>query len=159
MQHRADDVQCRHYTTVLNNGAVDIKPEAVCEYMAGRWYDHETQICAGKELEVSIAIASKPPYADLCIVTYNCAPAVQNGEWTEAGCGDSGGPLFVREELTNEYVEVGVVSWGYGDAPVRVLGQYWLPFLSLHIAATTCCAVNHRSVLFCSECLHEGELL
>jgi len=70
---------------------VDIETAEVCGDMAGRWYDHETQVCAGKRLE--------------------------GGEWTEAGCGDSGGPLFVRSEPDGEFVEVGIVSWGYGDAP------------------------------------------
>eukprot|EP01052_Picozoa_sp_SAG31_P008838 SAG31_NODE_453_length_15464_cov_37.074064_2_plen_143_part_00 len=85
------DVQCRVYTTVMNEGDVDIETAEVCEDMAGRWYDHETQVCAGKQLG--------------------------GGEWTEAGCGDSGGPLFVRSEQDGEFVEVGIVSWGYGDAP------------------------------------------
>ncbi len=86
------DVQCREYTTVMQQGAVDIKSAAICnEYIGQRWYDHETQLCAGRELP--------------------------NGEWTEAGCGDSGGPVMVRDENTGEWVEVGVVAWGYGDAP------------------------------------------
>ena len=76
----------------MQQGAIDIKSEEVCNELIGqRWYDHDTQVCAGRELS--------------------------NGEWTEAGCGDSGGPVMVRDSVTGEWVEVGVVSWGYGDAP------------------------------------------
>eukprot|EP01050_Picozoa_sp_SAG11_P016586 SAG11_NODE_2283_length_3572_cov_10.306651_1_plen_186_part_00 len=104
--------------------------------MAGRWYDHATQVCAGRELRA--------------------------GGWAEAGCGDSGGPLFVRDvrplrsvsavlpfccaaaqachvksglsglpsrrdsdtlalasqlHARADWLEVGIVSWGYGNAP------------------------------------------
>ena len=45
------DVQCREYTTIMHQGAVDIKSEEVCNELIGqRWYDHETQVCAGREL-------------------------------------------------------------------------------------------------------------
>ena len=81
------DVQCREYTTTMQQGAVDIKSAEVCDELIGqRWYDHETQVCAGRELS--------------------------SREWTEAGCGDSGGPVMVRDEATGEWGEVGVVSWG-----------------------------------------------
>ena len=78
---------------MMEHGGVDIFSEEECTAAVGaRWYDHETQICAGR--------------------------ALPGGEWTEAGCGDSGGPLFVHGgDLSDQSIEVGVVSWGYGDSP------------------------------------------
>jgi hypothetical protein len=92
------DVACTEYSPVMEHGEVDIFSEAECiEALGARWYDHETQVCAGR--------------------------ALPNGEWTEAGCGDSGGPLFVqgesgsRNSAAEKSIEVGIVSWGYGDSP------------------------------------------
>ena len=44
------DVACREYGTIMEQGEVDIETREICEAMAGRWYDHETQVCAGREL-------------------------------------------------------------------------------------------------------------
>jgi secreted trypsin-like serine protease len=45
-----------------------------------------------------------------------CAGDRESGKWHEVGCGDSGGPLLVRG-ADGTPVQVGIVSWGYGDAP------------------------------------------
>ena len=51
-------------------------------------------------------------------------------KWVETGCGDSGGPLFVRTPADADgdeaFVLVGVVSWGFGndyDVYGRVAGH------------------------------------
>eukprot|EP00756_Hemistasia_phaeocysticola_P060332 Hpha_TRINITY_DN3948_c0_g1::TRINITY_DN3948_c0_g1_i1::g.17975::m.17975 len=88
------DVACSEYSPVMGQGALDIFSEQECISELGKpWYDHKTQVCAGRRLP--------------------------SGKWTEAGCGDSGGPLFVRSggKRKHKYVEVGIVSWGYGDSP------------------------------------------
>ena len=38
------DVACREYGTIMEQGEVDIETREICEAMAGRWYDHETQV-------------------------------------------------------------------------------------------------------------------
>eukprot|EP01046_Picozoa_sp_COSAG06_P038293 COSAG06_NODE_4405_length_4293_cov_2.765141_3_plen_298_part_00 len=91
------DVQCNEYQTVLQQGHMDIADDETCSEMAGRWYDPATQLCAGRRLE--------------------------GGGWTSAGCGDSGGPLFVATAADESraggrrqrWAQVGIVSWGYGN--------------------------------------------
>ena len=81
----------------MGQGEIDILSEEECIAALGaRNYDHEIEICAGR--------------------------ALPNGEWTEAGCRDSGGPLFVWDEplgpqRRGKEIEVGIVSWGFGDSP------------------------------------------
>lgn len=88
------DVNCNDYSPVMGEGTVDIFSEQECISELGRnSYDHKTQVCAARRL----------------------GPR----RWTEAGCGDSGGPLFVSDGhgKRKKYVEVGIVSWGYGNSP------------------------------------------
>ena len=57
--------------------------------MAGRSWYAASQICAGQKLK--------------------------DGSWAEVGCGDSGGPLLVQQEGGAGWMQIGVVSWGYGS--------------------------------------------
>ncbi len=56
-------------------------------------------------------------------VTHNefCAGKVQGGQ--DSCQGDSGGPIFFKNS-SGEYVQAGIVSWGYGCAVARKPGVY-----------------------------------
>ena len=79
------DVNCKHYETDLRDAVVDIETD--CPQEEGpKWFDESTQLCAGRK---------------------------DGADYVEAGCGDSGGPLLVQG-ADSEWVQVGIVSWGYG---------------------------------------------
>ncbi len=62
---------------------------------------------------------SESPYLDN---TMFCA-GYEEGK-KDACQGDSGGPIFYKDQITQKFVLVGVVSWGYGCARKNVSGVY-----------------------------------
>lgn len=62
---------------------------------------------------------SESPYLDN---TMFCAGYDEGKK--DACQGDSGGPIFYKDQITQKFVLVGVVSWGYGCARENVSGVY-----------------------------------
>ncbi len=100
----SQDVACTKYDPILRRGDVTVAGDAECEAAAGgrTGYNKTLVLCAGKR---------------------------RTHSWVETGCGDSGGPLLVSHPNGAKpypYVQVGVVSWGYGntyDVYSRVAGH------------------------------------
>ena len=66
------------------------------------------------DLPIIATAACNEAYPDQVTSGHVCAGYEQGG--VDSCQGDSGGPLIVRQGESNRYVQVGVVSWGYGCA-------------------------------------------
>lgn len=85
------DVACKNYgSTVLRQVSAPLLSAKHCKNKEGKSFNMSKQICAGD---------------------------LDAGKWHEVGCGDSGGPLLVFDTERDSPIQVGIVSWGYGDAP------------------------------------------
>jgi secreted trypsin-like serine protease len=116
----SQDVACTEYDPIMREGDVEIATHKQCVTADGgddpQSYNRSLLICAGKKGGGAATVrtprlpreeGAKPP------------------KWVETGCGDSGGPLVVNG-AGGKPVQVGVVSWGYGntwDVYMRVSGM------------------------------------
>lgn len=83
----------------LRMGAVPMIDDVTCEENNGRWVEPASMVCAGK-LSTSSNIT----------------------DGVDACNGDSGGPLLVKKD--GEWVQVGIVSWGFECASPLTFGVY-----------------------------------
>lgn len=98
----------------------------ICSTVTG-WGKTEEGISAPKLKEVSLPIIStqdcQTSYPDERVSNKQVCAAYDVGK-RDSCQGDSGGPLVVEIGNTGNYVQVGVVSWGYGCAEKGRPGVY-----------------------------------
>lgn len=94
------DPQLPILPTILQQGIVPIQSQDTCSQALGRYFKPDSQMCAGR-----------------------LSSSTSQSDGVDACFGDSGGPLIVANGAGN-WLQVGIVSWGFGCATATTYGVY-----------------------------------